>query len=162
MADRNGIGTIENDDAALISISNVSVSEGYGTGNTMTFTVSVDNDVDSPFTVTYNAINGTAIRNSDYSIADHSDLQFDGTKGQSHTITVQTLPDSIVELDETFFIDLVSQNATSDSVTFATTRGTGTIQNDDSATPPLMARPQLPMAIMFRTPARSRYWQVAV
>ena len=162
LADRNGIGTIENDDAALISISNVSVSEGDGTGNTMTFTVSVDNDVDSPFTVTYNAINGTAIRNSDYSIADPSDLQFDGTKGQSHTITVQTLPDSIVELDETFFIDLVSQNATSDSVTFATTRGTGTIQNDDSATPPLMARPQLPMAIMFRTPARSRSWQVAV
>lgn len=133
MAVDTGIGTIENDDNAVISINSVSAAEGDTTGNTLTFTVSLDNDVDMPITVNYGIVDGTAVRNVDYTIDDPTALIFDGTAGQTHTITVQTLPDSIVELDELFFIDLLSEDAVSDSVTFGDARGTGTITNDDTA-----------------------------
>lgn len=129
-----GIGTIVNDDHAVISITSVAANEGTAAGNTLTFNVSIDNAVDTPVTVNYGFVDGTAVRNTDYSATDPAALVFDGTAGQIHTITVQTLPDSTVELNESFFIDLLSEDAASDSVTFGNSRGTGTITNDDAAT----------------------------
>jgi hypothetical protein len=133
IADGQGVGTIQNDDSASIAINNVSQAEG-NTGTTdFSFTVSLTGAVQDGFTVPLSSADGTATAGSDYTaIPPGITLSFAGTAGESQTITVQVIGDSVLEPDETFLVNLGAPSNPAVTVTQAT--GTGTIENDDVST----------------------------
>ena len=123
-------GTIIDDDddgVATVTISDASAGEG----DTLAFTVSLDQAVSGGFTVTPSFAGGTAAKGTDYT-ANTAGLAFAGTEGETQTLTVATTQDEVVELDETFTVGL-AVSGTSVTVT-ATDTATGTITNDDTAT----------------------------
>ena len=137
-----GTGTIDNDDRAAVTVDDDDVTEG----GTLTFTVTLDNDVQGGLTVTPGYTDVTADKDAskttnclkksgsqdsdcrDYT-ANTSALTFTGTKGETQSFTVSTVTDGVVEGDETFTVDLTVSKAPP-GVT-ATDTGTGTIDNDD-------------------------------
>ena len=120
----DGIGTIQDDDVATVSVSDASASEG----SSLTFTVTLDQDVSGGFTVTPSYTDGTA-SGSDYT-ANTTALSFSGTANETQTFTVSTTQDAVLEGNETFTVGLSVSHA---SVT-ATDTGTGTIRDNDAAT----------------------------
>ena len=94
----------------------------------MTFTVTLSEAVAGGFTVTPSFTDGTATQGSDYT-ANTTVLSFTGTAGESHTFTVATTQDAVLEGNETFTVGL---SASHTGVT-ATDTGTGTIIDDDRA-----------------------------
>ena len=68
IADATGIGTIENDDFALLSISDVTLTEDYDGGATtiFTFTVTVSQATSADVTFDITTVDGTALAGSDY------------------------------------------------------------------------------------------------
>ncbi len=128
IADGQGLGTITNDDATLptISIKDVSVTEGNtGTTNAV-FNVTLSPASGQTVTVSYSTANGSATAGSDY-VATSGTLTFnpgDTTK----TITVAVNGDTVVESNETFFVNLT----TAINATIADGQGIGTIANDDN------------------------------
>jgi uncharacterized repeat protein (TIGR01451 family) len=141
IAKTRGVGTIQNDDTATLTINDVTLDEG-NTGTTpatqFTFTVTLDNAVDAGFTVGFDtsSTGGTATANVDYTPVTNGILNFSGTANETQTITVDVAGDTLVELDETFFVDLSNIQAGGRDVTFFNndSQGQGTIQNDDAAT----------------------------
>ena len=128
--DDTGIGTIANDDSAILTISDVSAAENV-LGAELVFTVTIDNAVVGGVTVAYSFTNGTAINGTDFTGTEGT-LSFAGTAGEIQTIVVPLIDDSIVESDETFTVTLGSP-----SNVLVGTSGSpaiGTITNDDSAT----------------------------
>ena len=119
-------GTIADDDAAAVTIADASVSEG----ETMTFTVTVDNAVQGGFTVTPSFTDATATQGTDYT-ENAAALSFSGTAGETQTFTVATIEDAFAEADETFTVSLTVWG-TQATVT-ATDPATGTITDDDAA-----------------------------
>ncbi len=123
-----GTGTITNEDTATISVADVSVSEALGQ---ITLTATLTGQVDTGFSVNWETVDGTADDGSDYSgIA--SSFYLSGADGAQATITLQIATDNIVELNETFIVDLLSHNSGRSGITLVD--GTGTILNDDTAT----------------------------
>ena len=120
-----GTGTIDDDDRATVSVSDASATEG----SSMTFTVTLDKAVAGGLTVTPSFIDGTATQGSDYT-ANTTGLSFTGTAGESHSFSVSTTQDAVLEAAETFTVSLSASHA---SVTAPAT-GTGTIDDDDRAT----------------------------
>ena len=123
-----GTGTIEDDDGSSINVTvnDASASEGDG----ITFTVTLDQAVQGGLKVTPSYTNGTAA-STDYT-ANTTELSFSGTANETKTFTVATKEDAVLEADETFTVNL-AVSGTSLTVD-ATDTGTGTINNDDSAT----------------------------
>ena len=119
-------GTITDDDAAALTIADASASEG----ETMTFTVTLDNAVPGGFTVTPSFTDVTATQGTDYT-GNAAALSFVGTAGETQTFTVATLEDAVAEDDETFSV-VLSVSGTQATVT-ATDPATGTITDDDTA-----------------------------
>ena len=119
-------GTIRNDDQtpAAVTIADASASEG----DSITFTVTLDEAVADGFTVTPSFTDGTATEGTDYT-ENTAALTFAGTKGETQTLTVATTEDTDEESDETFTVAL-SVSGTQATVT-ATDTATGTIRNDD-------------------------------
>ena len=115
-------GTIQDNDAASVTVSDASTTEG----TTLTFAVTLDRAVQGGLTVTPTFTDGTATQGSDYT-ENTTALTFTGTAGESHSLTVATLADGAVEGHETFTVGLTASHA---SVTDTDT-GTGTILNDD-------------------------------
>ena len=122
-----GTGTINNDDSATVTINDASASEG----SSMTFTVTLDKAVQGGLTVTPSFTDVTAVEGTDYD-ENTTALSFTGTASESKTFTVSTTEDAVLEHPETFTVGLSVSNAPS-GVTSSDT-GTGTINNDDSAT----------------------------
>ena len=120
-----GEGTIENDESAAVTIADASADEG----DTITFTVTLDNAVQGGLTVTPGYTNGTAGK-LDYSPST-SGVDFDGTANETRTFKVATREDAVFEADETFTVGLMVSKAPS-GIT-STDTGTGTIENDESA-----------------------------
>ena len=120
-----GTGTINNDDSAAVTVNDASADEG----DSMTFTVTLDNVVQGGLKVTPSYTNGTAA-STDYD-ENTTALTFTGTANETQTFTVQTTEDGVLEADETFTVGLSTSNA---SVT-STDTGTGTINNDDTQAP---------------------------
>jgi len=122
-------GTIQNDDQFGISVNSAMANEGFN----VQFIVTLNNDVDVAVSVTLNPSDGTATTaDNDY---DNTPLPFvfpvPSSAGATHTFNVPTTADPKVEDDETFLVTVTSlppywdgNNAT----------GTGTINNDDTAT----------------------------
>ena len=121
----DGIGTIQDDDAATVSVSDASASEG----SSLTFTVSLDKAVSGGLTVTPSFTDSTATQGSDYT-ENTTALSFTGTANETQTFTVATTDDAVLEGNETFTVGLSVSHA---SVT-ATDTGTGTIRDNDAAT----------------------------
>ncbi len=135
ISDAQGVGTITNDDQATLTIDNVSKTEGDAGTQTYTFTVSVDNAVDVPYTVNVGTVDGTATAGTDY-VANSTTLNFAGTAGESHTFEVTVNGDMLVEPTEIFTVPLSTISASGRDVVISGPlgTGTGTITNDDAAT----------------------------
>ena len=127
-SDGTGVGTITNDDAATISINDVTVVEGNsGTVNAI-FTVTLTGDVQGGFSVQAASADVSATAPSDYTAVNPT-LTFAGTAGETETVTVAVNGDVAVEIDEFFVVNLGVPSSASVTVTDGT--GVGTIQNDD-------------------------------
>ena len=134
-----GIGTINDDDAAKVTVSNASATEG----ESMTFTLTLDEAASGGFTVNPTFTDGTATGksgtgkdfqrrikvNGNYV----TDITFTGTAGETKTFTVGTKEDDVVEHDETFTVGLRHTLDSANKTVNLSAVGTGTITNDDEA-----------------------------
>ncbi|QDV51351.1 Calx-beta domain protein [Gimesia fumaroli] len=121
--------TITDNESATLSIGNQTVDEDAGT---VTFTVTLDQAVQSGVSVDWSTADGTAAAGSDYT-ASSGTLNFTGTAGETQTITITIADDGVVELDETLLVNLGSLVASGD-VTLAQTQATATITDNEIAT----------------------------
>gem|GEM_PF-2256860 len=119
------------DDQAVVRIDDVTAVEGVRGATEMVFTVTLDGAVDAPVTVHWETEQGTA-KPPDFLFAGGS-VSFSGSAGEARTLAVRMLGDELVELDETFFVRLVSVSAGGRNVVIPDDRGVGTIVNDDQA-----------------------------
>ena len=128
IADGQGLGTIQDDDAEpALSIDDVVVTEGDAGQKTASFTVSLSTASGKTVTTAFATSSGTATQGVDFDSAGGT-LTFD--PGQTtKTIAVSINGDTDVEPDETYNVDLSSP--TNASVTDG--HGVGTIANDDNA-----------------------------
>lgn len=132
IADGEGIGTIQNDDLATLSIDDVSHVEGLNGTTDYLFTVSLSGNVDASFITNWETQNNTAtIANNDY-ISNNGSLNFAGSEGESHTLMVQSKGDCIFETDEDFLVQLLNIQANGRNINFAKASGIATILNDDA------------------------------
>jgi ELWxxDGT repeat protein len=122
------LSILDNDPQPTISIGNVSLSEGNSGTTNATFAVSLSNPSSQTITVDYATSDVTATAGSDYTSVNQTTLTF--APGETtKNITVSIIGDSVIELDETFKVDLSNAtNATLGTVT----AGIGTIVNDDN------------------------------
>ncbi|MCK6549144.1 hypothetical protein L6R52_25100, partial [Myxococcota bacterium] len=111
IADGQGDGVIVDDDAPpTISIADTFVTEGNTGNTTATFTVSLSAVSGRAVSANWFMLDGTAIANQDYVLAEGG---FTIPAGQlSTTFTVQVIGDFIDEIDETFTVDIVTNDAT--------------------------------------------------
>ncbi len=123
-----GVGTVRNDDAAVVTIEDAEADED---AETITFTLTLDHAVDVDVaigftTMTDSAGGGDFTQTNGTAIISAGDL--------STTITVAITNDSIVEADEQFFVNLSNLSADGREVTLPDTQATGTILDTDFAT----------------------------
>ena len=132
LSDGQGQGTITNDDAApptpTLSVNDVSVVEGNAATSSITFNVTLSLVSAQTVMVDFATANGTATTaGGDYQSAT-GQLTFNpGDSSKSVSVTING--DTLVEPDETFFVNLT--NATG-GATIGDPQGQGTIQNDDT------------------------------
>lgn len=119
---------IGDNDAPTISISDVSVTEGNSGTTNANFTVSLSAAHYQTVTMDFaTGVTGTATSGADYQ-ATSGQLTF--TTGQtSKTVTVLVNGDTVVEPNETFFVNLTNNS----DLSFADNQGQGTITDDDAA-----------------------------
>ncbi|MBM4070068.1 MAG: hypothetical protein FJ271_14115 [Planctomycetes bacterium] len=110
----------------IISINDVTVTEGNTGTKTAVFTVQLSGPATSPVTVSYATANGSATAGSDYLAASGTLAFAPGTTTQ--TIAVTILGDTLVEGKETFFVNL--SGATNAVIGIA--QATGSIADDDA------------------------------
>src|SRR5947208_423093 len=115
-----------------LSINDRSQVEGTGTPSVMVFTVTLTaSGTHAPITVSYATADGSATAPSDYTSRNGA-LDFPaGTGNTTMTISVPIIGDTIVEPDETFFVNLDHP----DGADITKGQGVGTIINDDGPTP---------------------------
>ncbi|MGF1581218.1 MAG: Calx-beta domain-containing protein, partial [Gemmataceae bacterium] len=127
-------GTITNDDATTLTVTDVSGTED---GPDLTFTVALSAGVQDGFTVDYDTASGTAMSGTDFTPASGT-LTFGGSAGETQTFTVDPTADTIVEAGETFTINLSAVTTFGAGVEAAdvdaSDTATGTITNDDTTT----------------------------
>ena len=134
LADGQGLGSITNDDAARLSIDDVTVSEGNAGTVSATFTVSATNAPGESYTVDFATADDSASAASDFT-ADAGTLSFTGTTAdETATITVAVQGDELTELDETFFVNLSNVQGGGGNIAVDDGQGVGTINNDDATT----------------------------
>ena len=115
----------DDDGSAEVTVGDASAAEG----DSIAFTVTLDKAVQDGLTVTPSFTNGTAA-STDYT-ENTAALSFTGTAGETQDFRVATTEDALVEGNETFTVGL-AVSGTEAPVT-ATDTGTGTINNDDTA-----------------------------
>ncbi len=118
--------TITDDDTAGVSIDDVSVNEGDGTA---TFTVTLNGALLLGTTVSFVTANSTALAGSDYEAQSSSVIFAPLIANQTRTITIDINEDTLVEGNETFFVNLT--NATG-FAQIGKAQGVGTILDNDS------------------------------
>lgn len=108
ISDATGLGTITNDDAAVVTLTSTGGPQNeLNTGSSgYQFTATLNNPVQGGFTIAYNTNDGTAtVADLDYQDNDGT-IIFAGTAGESHDIVVQINGDLKVEANETFTVTL--------------------------------------------------------
>jgi hypothetical protein len=133
----SGVGTINNDDGAVLSIAGATLAEGAAGSSNANFVVTLSNTSKTPVTVQFDSTDGTANAGSDYTTSSGTLTFAPGVLTQ--TIAVPVAGDNIVEANETFTITLSAPNG----ATLGTAIGTGTINNDDTAVLSLNSPAQL-------------------
>jgi uncharacterized repeat protein (TIGR01451 family) len=133
ISDSQGQGTITNDDPApptpTFFINDPTIAEGNSGTATLTFNVTLSPASTQTVTVDFATADGTAtVAGNDYQSATGT-LTF-APGDISNTISVTINGDTLVELDETFVVNLT--NATG-GAGIGDPQGQGTIQNDDAA-----------------------------
>src|SRR5213080_793317 len=124
-----------------LSINDRSQVEGTGTPSVMVFTVTLTaSGTHGPVTVIYATADGSATAPSDYTSRNGTLDFLAGTGNATMTISVPIIPDTIVEPDETFFVNLTN----ADGATITKGQGVGTIINDDSTPTPTPTSTQTP------------------
>ena len=120
-----GIATIVDDDPmSSISIADVSLEEGNATA-TATFVLTLSAAAGRPVTVGYATADGSATAGSDYTPVSGTASFAIGATTTSITVTVTG--DTVMELDETFFVNLSAAS----NATIARAQATGTLRNDE-------------------------------
>lgn len=117
----------------LLTIDNVTLTEGNSGTSHATFTVSLVNSNGSTVTVDFSSADSNATAGEDYAAASGA-LTFSGST-TSRTINVAVNGDAQIEPDETFFVNL--SNAT--NATILDFQGRGIIENDDFPPPPVIS-----------------------
>ncbi|MGB1252772.1 MAG: Calx-beta domain-containing protein, partial [Candidatus Promineifilaceae bacterium] len=126
--------TIQNEDTASLSISDVTVAEGNSGTTSTTLTVTLSAAVDTAFSVAFaSADNSATTAHNDY-LASSGTLTFAGNANEQQTITLAFIGDEIVELDETFSVTLSTLEASGRNVTLLDDQGRITLTNEDVAT----------------------------
>jgi hypothetical protein len=133
ISDSQGQGTITNDDAApptpTLSIDDAMIVEANSGTSIATFNVTLSPSSSHTVTADFVTANGTAtIAGNDYQSATGTLTFNPGDTSKPINVTING--DTLVEPDETFFVNLT--NATGWAA-IGTPFGTGTIQNDDTA-----------------------------
>jgi hypothetical protein len=123
------LNIVENESQPALSINNVTVNEGQSGTTDLVFTVSLSVQSASPVTVNYATADSTAHAPVDYQSANGM-LTFPANNNTSQTITVTANGDTIIEGNETFFVNL--SGATNAVISDA--QGIGTLDNDDGPT----------------------------
>lgn len=126
--DGQGAVTIVNDDAPLrtLSINDTSVAEGNAGSRNAVFTVTLSAAATRPVTVSFATANGTATAGSDYSAV--SGTVSIPTGSRTAVINVPVTGDTVVEPNETLFVNLSAPSGAS----LADAQGVATISNDDA------------------------------
>lgn len=145
IADAQAMGRINNDDSAVLSIADASMTEGASGQSTMSFQIRLSNPQPNPVTFDIATGNGTAQGGSDF-VARNQVGRFLDTGRSSQIFEVQVLGDAAVESNETF--QVVISNV--QGATLGDGSAVGTIVNDDA---PALA-PQSTGAIQEVAPAR--------
>ncbi|MBI1370953.1 MAG: hypothetical protein GC162_20155 [Planctomycetes bacterium] len=130
IADNQAVGTILDNDIALLGVNDVTVNEADGTA---TFTLSLTNASATAISVNVATANGTALAGSDYTAKSQTVTFAAGQTTQ--TFTVAILNDSTVESTETFLVNLSSASG----ATIADGQGVGTIIDDDVMPTPALS-----------------------
>ncbi|RZK37208.1 MAG: hypothetical protein EOO90_25765, partial [Pedobacter sp.] len=130
-ADLTSTINIADNDAASVSIGNVTVAETLNGSNAI-FNVTLTGAVQNSFTVSYTTSGVTAVAGSDFTVPATQTVIFPAgsISGAVQTITIPILDDLISEPTETFTLTL---NAATQGVTIGTAVGTGTITDNDAS-----------------------------
>jgi uncharacterized repeat protein (TIGR01451 family) len=128
IGDNQGAVTILNDDPLpLVSISDVSVTEGNSGTTNAVFRVSLSAPNGLAVVVRYSTSNGTARAGADY-VPRNGTLTFSpGTLFLTQSLTIQVVGDTIPESNELFYVNLTSIS----NGILAKAQGIGTILNDE-------------------------------
>ncbi len=127
--DGQGVGTIVNDDGPLLSVADVSITEGNSGTKLMTFTVKLSQPAATAVTYDITTFDNSAVAGSDYMASSLTGQSIPA--GQtSKTFTVTINGDSTVEHNESFWIYLSNPTGASIPDGWAI----GTIVNDDGPT----------------------------
>jgi hypothetical protein len=110
---------------ASLDVSDASVNEGTGAGNTLVFTVTRTGNTGQSVSVQYATANGSAVAGSDYAARSGS-LTFPPNTA-SRTISVPTVGDADIESNETLTVTLSAPG----NATIGDGTASGTIVNDD-------------------------------
>jgi streptogramin lyase len=125
-----GTGRIVDDDptAALrVAVGDASIVEGFRGTRTLRFTISASTDVDTPVSVAYTTVDGSALGGTDFGAAAGRAEIAAGTSSVS--VSVLIAPDRLAESTEKFTVRV--SDPTDALVTRAT--GVGTILDDDAS-----------------------------
>ena len=115
-----------------VTIDDVTHLEGNAGTTAFVFTVSISSAADA--TVNFATADGTASAGSDY-VANAGTVTFTAGGPLTQTITILVNGDTLVEPDETFFVDLSGAVG----ATIADAQGIGTILNDDALGTPTLS-----------------------
>ena len=136
--DASGLGTIVNNDTAVLSINDVSLAED----GTFTFTITSSNPTETDITGTVDTadIAGEALAGADYTAISGATFTISGDSlDLTDTVTVTVTDDNIVEDDEDFNVNLsnvlfgLATDDTRATFTGGDASGLGTIVNNDTA-----------------------------
>ncbi len=130
MPDAQGECTINDDDSAVLTISDRTVNESAGTAS---LTVSLSGNVQNNFTVQYSTANNTAVQPADYTQISATTLTFGGANSNTQTVTVTINNDNLVEADENMYVNLSGLSANGQGVTVSDAQGVISITDNDNA-----------------------------
>lgn len=130
IADNQGQATVLNDDTPpLVSITDVTVTEGNSGTNNASFRVGLSAPNGLAVVVRYTTSNGTARAGSDYNTRSGTITFSPGTPVLTQTLNIQIRGDTLAESNEIFFVNLTSAT----NAVLAKAQGVGTIVNDESS-----------------------------
>ena len=130
-------GTILNDDSATITLAPAEVLEGDSGSATLTFVATLDRAIDTAVAMSATTVDDSAtVGDGDYTPISNQVVTFVGQAGESLTISVSVLGDTVIEAHEQLFLSLTDLQVAGRDVIFeggaASLDAVGTIFNDDA------------------------------